>query len=50
MDEWGGAANRRGAGVGSGITGHPPRAECIAAWQNEMREQAMADDGEAHGG
>jgi hypothetical protein len=28
----------------------PQRAERIASWQNEMREQTMAVDREAHGG
>jgi 5-(carboxyamino)imidazole ribonucleotide mutase len=30
--------------------GDPVVAQRIAAWQKEMREQAMADDREAHGG
>jgi 5-(carboxyamino)imidazole ribonucleotide mutase len=30
--------------------GDPALAERIASWQNEMREQAMADDREAHSG
>jgi 5-(carboxyamino)imidazole ribonucleotide mutase len=30
--------------------GDPALAQRIASWQNEMREQAMADDREAHSG
>ena len=30
--------------------GDPALAQRITAWQNELREQAMADDSEAHGG